>query len=104
MQLTFSPDEFRLLLDLLLERERQSQLTHRSADHILPIVQMFINRDFALAVDELEDLEEFLKDSKYRVDRELEHCKDPQARAEFVRRQQLLEKITDRIVEACATA
>jgi hypothetical protein len=104
MQLTFTPDEFRLLLELLLERERQSQLTHRSGDHIVPIVQKFINHDLALGLDELEDLEEFLKDSKYRVDRELVRCKDPQAREEFVRRQRLLAEILDRVVEACSMA
>ena len=104
MQLTFTADEFRLLLDLLLEREGQSQLSHRTSDHIVPIVQKFINHDFALALDELEDLEEFLKDAKYRVDRELERCKDPAAIQEFRRRQLLLEETLDRVLEACAMA
>ncbi len=104
MQLTFTADEFRLLLDLLLEREGQSQLSHRTSDHIVPIVQKFINHDFALALDELEDLEEFLKDAKYRVDRELERCKDPAATQEFRRRQLLLEETLDRVLEACAMA
>ena len=104
MQLTFTADEFRLLLDLLLERERQSQLSHRSSDHILPIVQKFINHDLALGIDELEDLEDFLKDAKYRVERELERCKDPVAMHEFQRRQILLGETLDRVVEACAMA
>jgi hypothetical protein len=104
MQLTFTADEFRLLLDLLLERERQSHLSRRSGDHILPIAQKFINHDLALALDELEDLEEFLKEAKGHVDRELESCKDPAATHEFRRRQLLLEETLDRVVEACAMA
>jgi len=104
MQLTFTPDEFRLLLDLLLERERQSQVTQRSGDHILPIVQKFLTHDLALGIDELEDLEEFLKDAKYKVDRELALCKDPVAHDEFLRRHRLLEETVDRVTEACAMA
>lgn len=104
MQLTFTPDEFRLLLDLLLERERQSELLHRSGDHIVPIVQKFIDHDLSLGIDELEDLEEFLKDAKYKNDRQMVTCKDPLAMEEFMRRHRLLEETLDRVVEACAMA
>jgi hypothetical protein len=104
MQLTFTPDEFRLLLALLLEHERQSQLAHRTADHMVPLVQKFIDRDFKLALDEMEDLEEFLKDAKFRVDCELARCKDPAAHHEFQRRHQLIQEMQDRVTEACAMA
>ena len=104
MQLTFTPDEFRLLLDLLLERERQSELLHRSGDHIVPIVQKFIDHDLALSIDELEDLEEFVKDAEYKNDRQMAACKDPVALQEFLRRHKLLEETVDRVVEACAMA
>jgi hypothetical protein len=104
MQLTFTPDEFRLLLDLLLEHEKQAQLAHRTADHIVPLVQKFIDRDFRLALDEMEDLEEFLKDAKFRVDSELSRCKNPTAYQEFVRRHQLIQEMEDRVTEACAMA
>ena len=104
MQLTFTPDEFRLLVELLLEHERESMLARHSGDHVIALVQKFLNHDLALALDELEDLEEFLKDAKFRIYREMGRCKDPVAVREFERRHQLLEEILDRVTEACAMA
>lgn len=104
MQLIFSADEYRLLLELLLERERQSEIARRQGDHIVPIVQRFITHDLALALDELEDLEEFLKDEHFRLDRELGRATPGPARDELLRRCLILDHALDRVTEACAMA
>ncbi len=104
MQLTFTPDEYRLLLELLLERERQSEIAHRSGDHMIPITQKFIVHDLGLAIDELEDLEEFLKDVKFVLDRELGRAAPGPERRELLKRAALLESALNRVTEACAMA
>ncbi len=104
MQLTFTADEFRLLLDLLLARERESELAHRSGDHILPIAQKALNHDLRLGIDELEDLEDFLKDCSYKLQKEIDRATEEGKRDELLRRKLILQEILDRVTEACAMA
>ncbi len=104
MQLTFTADEFRLLLELLLERERLATLNHRTSDHIAPLAQKFVVHDLALALDELEDLEEFLKDEKFKLEREIGRAEPGALREEMFRRRKLLDDALNRVTEACAMA
>ncbi len=104
MQLTFTADEYRLLLELLLERERQSLLEHRAADHVAPLAQRFVVHDLGLGLDELEDLEEFLKDADFRLTAEIGRAAPGPQRDALFERRRLLEEALDRVTEACAMA
>ncbi len=102
MQLAFTADEFREVLELLLEHERRANLDRRTADHIVPIAQRFLNHDFALGIDELEDLEEFLRDAEFLLRRDVGRALPGAERNELMRRHRLVEEALDRVAEACA--
>lgn len=104
MQLIFTKEELKVLADTLLDREREAIARGDKRDPVLSLVQKVVERDLRFGIDELEDLEEAAKRSVETLKTQIAECVDV-AQAEVLRqRQLLLERIVDRVTEACAMA
>lgn len=104
MQVVFTFEEFRILVHVLREISENTghpstfQQTSASA-----ILEKVLARDFSFTVDELDDMEEFLKDRQARMTRDLA---DPACSQmlEKMHEQAIIERMLDRVTEACAMA
>jgi hypothetical protein len=100
MQLVFTVDEFRVLIDALLESEREELSSDHYVNSASPLLQKALAHDFGFGIDELEDLEEILKAYSARLAQQA--CRDNDEEA--MRRRALLSRVQDRVTEACAMA
>lgn len=97
MQVVFSVEEFRFLVHALRElSESQPESSLRSAASTL--LEKVLAHDFAFSIDELEDLEEILKAYESKAYAELADSQSWEKRHNA----QLLERVLDRVTEACA--
>ncbi len=96
MQVVFSVEEFRFLVHTLREySESQGSSFQTNASALLDKV---LAHDFAFSIDELEDLEEILKAYESTAYSELAGSQSWEKRHNA----QLLERVLDRVTEACA--
>lgn len=91
MKLYFSADDFNLLADILLNQGDPAGLLPRVMDH-----------DLRFDYDELEQLRETLVSNWSNVTKEIETCKDLQARMALEARQSRLENMIERVTESFA--
>lgn len=104
MQLVFTVAEFRLLTEVLLAAEHDA-LTRREAHNLASsLLQRVLTHDLAFGIDELEDLEEVLREQMLRLEREELQAEADGTRDALHQRQLLLARILDRVAEACAMA
>lgn len=98
MQLVFTVEEFRVMIHLLRDfcsdTENRIQLI-RAGNQLL---EKLMGRDFGLSLDELEDLEEILRRSRESL---ASRPGDPE---ELAHDRLLLERVLERVTEACAMA
>ncbi len=99
MQVVFTIEEFRLLVHILrahAENDPHPATSLQSA--AAGLLEKVLARDFCFGIDELEDLEEILKsdEAKMRLDLAGRHTPEQAHDGE------LLERILDRVTEACA--
>ncbi len=104
MQLVFTKQEMKLLADLLLEREQEAMQRGEDRDHVLPLTQKIIEHNLSLGVDELEDLEVIVKRCVETLKKQMAECSDPAKKEELSKREEMMERIEDRVTEACAMA
>ncbi len=91
MKLYFSADDFNLLAEILLNQGDPARLLPRVMDH-----------DLRFDYDELDQLREILVANWSNVSKELEACRDPQAREALEARQSRLENMIERVTESFA--
>jgi transposase len=97
MQVVFSVEEFRFLVHTLREfSESHPELSAQSKASAL--LDKVLAHDFAFSIDELEDLEQILKAYESKAYPELVDSQSWEKR----RNAQLLERVLDRVTEACA--
>lgn len=97
MQVVFSVEEFRFLVHFLREySESQPASSFQSAASAL--LEKVLAHDFGFSIDELEDLEEILKAYESKAYNELAGSQSTQKRHNA----ELLERVLDRVTEACA--
>ena len=101
MQLIFSIDEFMTLVHILRESETDAQLKRSLRDSAEPILQKLLNREFGFAIDELEDMEEILREYSGKLKQEAE-VTSPRGEQTSLVRQKVLDRIMDKVSEACA--
>lgn len=104
MQVVFSIEEFRFLVHILREQNEGDLQPHTSLQSsAAELLEKILGRDFGFSLDELEDLEEILKIHEQKLRRELA---DPSlAHApEKVHEEEVLDRVIDRVTEACAMA
>jgi len=102
MQLVFTVEELKVLADTLLECEARAR--HQANNPVTPLLQKVLARDLRLGVDELEDMEQMLKDAAARLKCELDETPAGARKDELLRRQEMLERVIDRVTEACVMA
>jgi len=91
MKLHFSPEELRLVADILLNQGDPAGLLDR-------IMANDLTFDFA----ELDQLREILVANWTNATSEVTACPDPQAKQKLEARQCTLESMIDRVTETCA--
>jgi hypothetical protein len=91
MKLRFSPEELKLLANVLLNQGDPAGLLDR-----------ILANDLRFDFDELDQLREILVANWSSASSEVAACPDPQARKKLEARRDALESMIERIAEACA--
>lgn len=99
MQLQFTRDELALLAEIL-ERQAATR-TDRLKGASYALLDHVIRHDLGLAFDELEDLQDLLMSCKTELLQQVASA-SPQLKTQLELREKLLQKITDKVTEACA--
>jgi len=92
MQLHLETDELKLLADILLEQDQR-----RYAD----LVDKVLAHDLRLDSDELEQIADFLAARERSLKSEIVQETEPTHKDELQRRLGLLERVLERVNEAC---
>lgn len=103
MQLVFTVEEFRLLNHVLRNCGPDLQDRPQLRSSAPQLLQKLLAHDFGFSLDELEDLEEIMKLENDRL-RQLPAAQFDNEPEEVSHRLMLLERIIDRVTEACAMA
>ena len=104
MQVVFTIEEFRLLVHILREHsENALQLGSSRQNSAQALLEKILGRDFGFSLDELEDLQELLKFYEQKTLRALADPALPRT-SERLHQEELLERVIDRVTEACAMA
>jgi hypothetical protein len=98
MQLRLETDELNLLADLLMERMSAAPHGHESYDNLL---EMVLARDLRFDSGELEQLADLLAGQKQSLREEVAHQSDAARKSELQRKMALLERVLERVDEAC---
>jgi len=101
MKLTFTNEGYRVLVDILLKRERV-ELAQNERHRTSSLLQKALARDLSLDIAELEDLEQILKESAEALARSAAQCDTQACREKALAEQSFLESMIDRVTEACA--
>jgi len=99
MQLLFTREELKLLTEIL---EEQASAGENSAKPLAyDLLDHVIGHDLRFAFDELEDLQDLLNAYEHAFRQKLSAAA-PEARLALMAKEKLLEKIMDKVTEACA--
>ncbi len=99
MQVVFTIEEFRLLVHILREHAEFDIDPHTSLrSSAAALLEKVLSRDFSFSIDELEDLEEILKAQEHRI----RLASSAAESAEQLHEADLLDRVLDRVTEACA--
>jgi len=98
MQLQFTRDELGLLAGIL-EQQASGGGKWKAASYAL--LDRVIAHDLCLAFDELEDLQDILSAFESSFRQQLATA-TPETRPRLAQKEQLLEKVIDKVTEACA--
>ena len=98
MQLHLETDELNLLADLLMERMSAAPHGQESYDKLL---EMVVARDLRFDSGELEQLVDLLAGQKQSLREEVAHQSDAARKSELQRKTSLLERVLERVEEAC---
>ncbi len=115
MQLFFTADELKLLVEVIEHRDRELRdeaASHPEQETGLPerrdscmrLLDRIAMRDLGFAVDELEDMVEMLTGCRASIRRELAEATLPHQLKELEARSRLLDHILDKLTEASAMA
>ncbi len=104
MQLVFTVEEFRVLVHVLRDSENLVKDRPRLLRASGLLLERILARDFCLSVDELEDLNDILHFAQDKMTRTIAKVPDQldieQARRDAI----LLDRLIERVTEACAMA
>lgn len=92
MQFHLEPDERKLLADILLEQE---------VGKYSPLLNKVLDRDFRFDVDELEQAAVLLANKKRSLNEEIAHQSNDGMKPELQQQLALLEKVLEKVNEAC---
>lgn len=115
MQLFFTIDELKLLVDIIehCDREVRDQISNHPerADTLSKrreccarLLDRIVMRDFRFGFDELEDMVEMLTVCRATFRSELAKTDAAEIKARLQERNQVLEHMLDKVTEACAMA
>jgi hypothetical protein len=115
MQLFFTMDELKLLVDVvencdrdlrsrIAEHPEQSTSLAQKRDCCARLLDRIVARDFGFGYDELQDMVEMLSTCRASFQTQVAQCESAQARTELETRQHILEHMLDKVTEACAMA
>jgi len=115
MQLQFTFEQLRLLFRILEQdcrqlRERISQTNEIDVKRLLnreeaaaeELLEKIISRQLQFSSDELDELAQVLRDHEQKLRKELSQTPEGESREELKSRAAALERLLDRVVEACA--
>jgi hypothetical protein len=91
MQLHFTPSEFDLLADLLLNHSGHE-----------PLLDQVISRQLHVDLDDLDELQQILIFQKHLIGKEVDGCSDTDRRRILEHRRSLLDSMLEKVSEACA--
>jgi hypothetical protein len=100
MQLHFTPEELKELALVLERQAAEKQGTAKAKAYAL--LEHVIAHDFRLAFDELEDLQDLLAEYEYAFRKRLADAAAPEVQSGLKLEGKLLEKVIDKVTEACA--
>jgi len=99
VQLQFTREELKLVAEIL---EQQAALrTDRLKAASYALLDRVISHDLGLAFDELEDLEEILQSYGKLLQQQLVEAA-PETKVLLGERERMLERVKDKVTEACA--
>lgn len=102
MQLVFTIEEFRVLVHILREHSEHDPHPDTSLrNSAAALLEKVFARDFSFSIDELEDLEQILQEREQRMKREMADGTRPHT-AEELHEEDLMQRVLDRVTEACA--
>jgi hypothetical protein len=115
MQLFFTIDELKLLVDIVEHRDRElreEMSTHpeqipalsQKRDCCARLLDRIVVRDFGFGYDELQDMVEMLTACRASFRSELAKADEANTRVELEKRNHILEHMLDKVTEACAMA
>jgi hypothetical protein len=115
MQLFFTTDELKLLVDIVehCDRELRDEISNhpeqlaalsQKRDCCARVLDRIVERDFGFGYDELQDMVDMLTACRARFHGELANAGQADIKAELDKRNRVLEHMLDKVTEACAMA
>jgi len=101
MQLTFTPEEFKALVAIMLCYESEAR-KESDRTSVRPLADKVMARDLHFASDELEDLEMLLQAHAQQLRSEMDVSTDTSVRERLAQEREVLQHIIDKVTEACA--
>lgn len=99
MQLQFTHEELKLVAEILEVQASLGEGRLKAASSAL--LGRVIEHDLRLAFDELEDLQDILEAYKKAMQQQVAQA-TPATKPTLAQKEQLLEKVIDKVTEACA--